>query len=202
MGVRRPHSISLGRRPNFSGLRNSRLLSEQLFCHRLVHFLTRLLLLGRAQFLKRLCHLVPYVLQRCLHQLIHAFAAARASGHCGCERCQPSQPGFKHSTGMSLRYAVFSGFAAKAIASALVANHARSVPFERRQRFCEFIARFRFRVGIVCLHQSAPGAFDFCMARKPRRFCSASICRTSSKLENLRALCRMVHRIALQKARR
>ena len=39
---------------------------------------------------------------------------------------------------MSPWYAVFVGFVAKAMASALVANHARSVPLDRRQRFCEF----------------------------------------------------------------
>jgi len=39
---------------------------------------------------------------------------------------------------MSSWYAVFVGFSAKAIASALVANHARSVPLDQRQRFCEF----------------------------------------------------------------
>jgi hypothetical protein len=113
------------------------------FCHRLVHRLSRLLLLRGNQLPKRLGHLLPQLLERCLHQLTHAFAAARASGQWGCERCQPSQPGFKHRTGMSLWYAVFIGFSAKAIASALVVNHARSVPLDRQLRVCEFIVKFR-----------------------------------------------------------
>jgi hypothetical protein len=52
-------------------------------------------------------------------RLTHAFAAARASGQCGCERCQPPQPGFKLSTGTSPWYVVFIGFLAKATASSL-----------------------------------------------------------------------------------
>jgi hypothetical protein len=95
-------------------------------------------LLRWAQFLKRLGHLIPHVFQYSILQLTDAIAAARASGQYRCERCKSSQPGFKHGTGVSPWYAVFIGFSAKAIASALVANHACSVPLDRRQRSCEF----------------------------------------------------------------
>jgi hypothetical protein len=76
---------------------------------------------------------------------------------------------------MSPWYAVFIGFPAKAIASAFVANHARSDPLDRRQRFCEFIARSRFPSASGDLRRSTTIGFPFCRARtRGRSYCVSS----------------------------
>ena len=165
-----------------------------------VDFPSEAILLLWTQSLKRLCQVIPHVFQCSLRQLTHAFAAACASGQCGCERCQPSQPGFKHSTWMS-SYAVFIGFSAKSIASALVASHARSVPLDRRKRFCEFIARFPFLAAICDPSCLASVAFDFCTARKRGRSYCVSRDHTGRIGEILGPSCGLARHNRLQKAR-
>jgi len=77
--LRRPPSISLGRRPNISGVRRSRLLSERLLCHRLAHRLSRLLLLRGAELLKRLCHLQRELKECSFHRAIPISRSQRRS---------------------------------------------------------------------------------------------------------------------------